>query len=64
MDSIYDAITFISKYLDFKKSWSNQFADIIIVATMFIKSTFKDSEQVKKTRNYVLKSNLYLYFLI
>ena len=31
---------------------------------MFIKTTFKDSKKVKRTRNYVLKYNQYLYFLI
>ena len=34
------------------------FADIIKTATMFIKTTFKDSEKVKRIRNYVLKCNL------
>ena len=40
------------------------FADIIKIATMFIKTTFKDSKKVKRIRNYVLKCNLYLYFFI
>ena len=40
------------------------FADIINIPTTFIKRTFKDSEKVKRIRNYVLKCNLYLYFLI
>ena len=32
---------------------------------MFIKVIFfKDSKKVKRTRNYVSKCNLYLYFLI
>ena len=35
------------------------FADIIKIATMFIKKTFKDSNEVKRIRNYVLKCNLY-----
>ena len=29
---------------------------------MLIKTIFKDSKKVKKTRNYVSKCNLYLYF--
>ena len=37
------------------------FADI---ATIFIGTTFKDSNKVKRNRNYALKCNLYLYFLI
>ena len=40
------------------------FADIIKIATMFIKTTVKDSQKVKRIRNYVSKCNLYLYFLI
>ena len=31
---------------------------------MFIKTTFKGSRKVKRIRNYVLKFNLYLFFLI
>ena len=31
---------------------------------MFIKTTFKNSNEVKRITNYVLKCNLYLYFLI
>ena len=34
------------------------FADIIKVATMFIKSTPKDSNKFKRVRSYVLKRNL------
>ena len=41
-----------------------EFADINKILTMFIKTTFKDSNKVKIIRNYVLKCNLYLYFLI
>ena len=40
------------------------FADIIKIVTIFIKTIFKDSGKVKRIRNYVSKSNLYLYFLI
>ena len=39
-------------------------AEIIKILTIFIKTNFKDSEKVKRIRNYVLKWNLYLYFLI
>ena len=39
-------------------------AEIIKIATIFIKTNFKDSEKVKRIKNYVLKWNLYLYFLI
>ena len=40
------------------------FADIIKILTMFIKTITKDSRKVKRIRNYVSKSNLYLYFLM
>ena len=36
MNRNYDFITFISKYLYFKKAQSSQFADIIKIATTFI----------------------------
>ena len=39
------------------------FADIMKIATMFTKTTFKDSRKVKRTKIYVLKCNLYLFFL-
>ena len=39
-------------------------AGIIKIVTMFIKKIFKDSKKVKRIRNYALKFNLYLYFLI
>ena len=64
MDRSYDAITFISKYLYFKKTVVANFADIIKIVAMFIKTIFKDSRKVKRIRNYVSKCNLYLYFLI
>ena len=35
-----------------------------MIATIFIKTTFKDSKKVKRIKNYVLKNNLYLHFLI
>ena len=31
------------------------FADIIKIATIFIKTTFKDSNKIKRIKNYVLK---------
>ena len=40
------------------------FADITKAAILFIKTTFIGSKKVKRTSNYVLKCNLYLYFLI
>ena len=64
MDRNYDVITIISKYPDFKKPGVVIFADIIKIVTMFIKTITKDSRKVKRIRNYVSKSNLYVYFLM
>ena len=47
-----------------RKSKVVNFAEIIKIATMFIKKTFKDSKEVKRISNSSLKCNLYLYFLI
>ena len=41
-----------------RKSRVANFADIIKIQIMFIKSTFKDSNKVKRNRNYVLKCSL------
>ena len=40
------------------------FADIIKTITRYIKQILKDSIKTKGIRNYKLKCNLYLYFLI
>ena len=40
------------------------FADIIQIATMFMKTIFKTLKIFKRIRNHVPKWNLYLYFLI
>ena len=64
MDINYDVITFISKYLYFKKAWVAIFADIIKILTFFVKTIFKDSRKVKRIGNFVSKCNLYMYFLI
>ena len=34
------------------------------IATILIKKNLKDSNEVERIRNYVLKWNLYLYFFI
>ena len=39
-------------------------ADFFKIPTKFIKTVFKNSNKNKKTRNYVLKCDLYLYFFI
>ena len=62
MDRNYDVITFISVYLFLRRSRVANFADIIKIASLFIKTTFKDPKKVKRIRNYVLKCNIYPYF--
>ena len=64
MDRNYDVVTIISKNLMLRRPGVVIFADIIKIITMFIKTITKDSRKVKRIRNYVSKSNLYLYFLI
>ena len=64
MNRNHDVITFISQYLDIRKPRVSIFVPIIKIITIFIKTIFKDSKTVKRTRNYVLKCHLYLYFLI
>ena len=59
----YDFITFRNIFI-LRRPGVADFADIIKIAAMFIKKIFKDSKKVKITRNYALKCNLYLYFLI
>ena len=60
----YDVITFILKYLYFKRSRVAIFDDIMKVATMFIKKIFEDLKKVKVIRKNISKYNLYLYFSI
>ena len=60
----YDVITYVLKYPCFRKAWGTHFADIITIITIFVKKIFKDSRKGKIVRNYALKCNLYLYFLI
>ena len=43
---------------------ANIFADIIQIATMFMKTIFKTLKIFKRIRNHVPKWNLYFYFLI
>ena len=50
MDRSYDAITFISKYLYFKKTVVANFDDIIKIVAVFIKTIFKDSRKIKRIR--------------
>ena len=47
MDKNYDAISFISKYLYFKKAGVVIFADIIKVVTYLLKQSLKTRENLK-----------------
>ena len=53
MDRIDDAVTFISKKLYLKRPRVANFPEIIKISTMVIKTISKDSEKVKRIRNYV-----------
>ena len=64
MDKNYDVMTIISKYPFLRRPGLVAFADIIKIVTMFIKTITKDSRKVKRIRNYVSKSNLYVSFLM
>ena len=64
MDKNYDVITIISKYPYFEKAWSSYCTDIIKIFTMFIKKITEDSKKVKRIKNYVSKTNLYVYSLM
>ena len=63
MDKNYDAIAFVLKLLYFKKARVANYADIIKILTIFIKTIFKDSKKVKIKMLKVkkLKYKLYLY---
>ena len=62
MDRSYDVIAFISKYLYFRKAWGSHFCWHHKIVTFFIKTIFKDSIKVKRTKNFVSKCNLYMFF--
>ena len=63
MDRNYDVIAFQNAFT-LRRPRVNNFAEIIKIANMFIKKSFNVSKKVKRNRNYRLKHNLYLYFLI
>ena len=62
MERNHVTINFISKYLYLRRPKVVIFTDVIKIATMFIKTTFKNSKIDKRLRKYVLRCNLYLYF--
>ena len=64
MGRSYDVIAFISKYLYFSKAWGSHFCWHHKIVTFFIKKIFKDSTKVKRTKNFVSKCNLYMFFFL
>ena len=48
MDRNYDVIIFVSKYFVLRRPKGCNFADIIKIATMLIKTTFKDKIKLKE----------------
>ena len=64
MDRNYEVINFFKNIFILRRPEVAIFVDIIKTVTMFIKTIFIESRKVKRTRNYVSKCNLYLYFLI
>ena len=64
MDRNYDVITFFQQIFILKRPGVAVFADVIKIVTMFTKTILKDSRNFRRNRNYVSKTNLYMYFLI
>ena len=64
MDKNYNVITFTSKSFILRRPAVVNFVDINKIATMAIKTTFKDSKKGKKNIKNVLKCNLLWYFLL
>ena len=58
------SLSLLQNFFILTKPGVANFADIIKIATTFIKTTFKDLKKFKRIRNYILKCYLYPYFLI
>ena len=56
-------IIFISKNFILRKIRVANIADITKIVTMFIKTTFKDSNKVRRIRNNILNAILICIFL-
>ena len=54
----YEVITFISKYIYFKKARAASFDDIIKIAIIFIKTTFEDSKKLKELQIILYYENI------
>ena len=64
MDIIMTSLPLFQNILILRRPGVVVFADIIKIVTMFIKTITKDSRKVKRIRNYLSNSNLYVYFLM
>ena len=63
MNSSYDVITLNLNNFILRRSRVTNFADIIEIATIFIKPIFKNSKKVKRIRKYILKMQSISVFL-
>ena len=63
MDGNYDVINFFENTFILRIPRIPSFADLIQIYSN-IKTTLKDSKEVKRVTNYVLKCNICLYILI
>ena len=58
MDRNYNVITFFQNTVILRRPRVANFAVIIKIATIFIKTNFRNSKKFKRIKNYVLKCNL------
>ena len=58
MDINYDVIPFFQDKFVLKKPGAANFADVIKIVAIIIKTAFKDPKKIERTRNYVLTCGL------
>ena len=58
MDRSYDVITLFQNNLILRRRRGANFADIIKIVTMFIKTIIQDSRKVKRIISYASKFNI------
>ena len=58
MDRSYDVITLFQNNLILRRRRGANFADIIKIVTMFIKTIIQDLRKVKRIISYASKSNI------
>ena len=64
MDRNYEVITIFQNPLISNRPGVVIFVNIIKIAIIFIKEESRLPKKVQRIRNYALKSNFYLYFLV